>query len=108
MSTANPVAQCSARSAGVNRSSSSSSGASSCMCLDRLVIAAVRLPDPGVDVVAPLFPVAGVELVDDLDPLEPLEGLVAVHGGHVETNRSTVLAADRPSLHLVRREDVVA
>src|SRR5918996_365840 len=105
-STTTAVAQWSARSAAVNRASSPSSDAAT--GLDRFVVAAVGPPDPGVDVVAPLLPVAGIELARHLDPLQPLERLVAVHGGDVEPDRAAVRTGDGLAQHLVGHEHVVA
>src|SRR5690242_21682524 len=40
-----------------------------------LIVAPVRVADPGVHVVAEVLPVAGLDVVDQLDAAEPLAGL---------------------------------
>src|SRR4051812_22933765 len=56
------------------------------LLVDGGIVTAVRATDPGVDVVAALFPVAGGWVVDDLDGPEPLARLVPVHGRHVQAH----------------------
>src|SRR4051794_12591909 len=70
------------------------------------IVASVRAPDPGVDVVAALFPVASGWVVDDLDGTEPLARLVPVHGCHVEAHGAPVGVGDGMVLHRVRHQDV--
>src|SRR5512132_274755 len=72
----------------------------------RMYSVAVGAPNPGVDVVAVLLPVAGRELRDELDPREPLHVLVAVHLGDHEPDRRAVGARERSPVHVVGEHDV--
>src|SRR5260221_212226 len=105
MTTANKVAfaQCTQRSTGANRSSrDGASGRGS-------VVSAIRLPDPRVDVVAPVLPVALVRLAGGARAaVQPLARLVAVHRRDVEPDRPAVVAADAVALHVVRDHHVGA
>src|SRR5579864_9409618 len=76
--------------------------------IDGGVAAAVGGSDPGVDVVALLFPVAGFDPVDDPDGAQPLGRLVAVHGGDIQANGSAVLVAHGSVFEPVGHDDVVA
>src|SRR4249919_3494327 len=67
---------------------------------------AVGAPNPGVDVVAVLLPVAGRELRDELDLREPLHVLVAVHLGDHEPYRGPVSAGEERTVHVVGEHDV--
>src|SRR4051812_2253125 len=99
ISTRNSAAltQCRTRSALSKRASR---GAWLRLASDGLVVAAIRLPDPCVHVVAALLPVAGRRLaVRDPDAVEPLARLVAVHGCHVEAHGPAVLGRHRLALH---------
>src|SRR5947209_19283996 len=87
------LTQCSARSARSNRTTKTRS--------DGSVVTAVRLSDPRVDVIAPVFPVARTRLRDDGDLLQPLARLVAVHGRHVEASGASVDRREGLSFHLV-------
>src|SRR6478736_5110968 len=93
-------AQWTARSARPNRGSPRAASARG------VVVAAIALAHPTVDVVAVLLPVARLELVHDFDVVEPLERLVAVHRRDVEANGTAVLARHRAALHGVRHDHV--
>src|SRR6266480_5530904 len=78
------LTQCNARSAASKRSSRPPSARG-------LVVATIRLPDPTVDVVAAILPVALSRLAGrDADGVEPLARLVAVHGSDVHPHRTAV------------------
>ena len=63
-------------------------------------------PDPAVDVVAVLLPVAGDDAGGDLDAVEPLERLVAVHRSDVEAHGPAVVTGHRGAEHLVGDDHV--
>src|SRR5436190_4963814 len=67
---------------------------------------AVGAPNPGVDVVAVLLPVAWHELWDELDLREPLDVLVAVHLGDHQPYRRAVSPRERSAVHVVGEHDV--
>src|SRR5438067_13745440 len=102
------------RSAPSNRSTVASSGwadepgasGASGASGDGGIAPAVRPADPGVDVVAPVLPVARLDLVGHGDAAQPLAGLVAVHRGDVQADGSTVGLRERLVGHRVGDEDV--
>src|SRR5438270_11846434 len=90
MTTRNKVAltQCRARSATSKRTSRARSARGR-------VVAAIRFPDPAVDVVAAVLPVALLRLAGgDVDGVEPLARLVAVHRCHVHAHGPAVSIRD--------------
>src|SRR4051795_1320522 len=97
-----PVVRCTQRVDRPNRTTVSDGAcvAVALVSAGALIVAAVRLADPGVDVVAQVLPVTGLDPVDDLDAAEPLAGLVPVHRGGVEPDGTAVLVGDRLVVHL--------
>src|SRR5262245_35058237 len=73
-----------------------------------VVVTVVGAPDPAVDVVPAVLPVAGHDLVARVDAIEPLDRLVAVHGRHVEPDGTAVRVRQLLSLQLVGDQHVVA
>src|SRR3954453_6297419 len=109
------LAQCTARSTTSNRTSRVAAGTLAgapdvrrSPVSDGTVVTAVGLPDPPVDVVAEVLPIAWNDLGRDLNAVGPLARLVAVHGGHVHAHRAAVGVGDRLVLHGVGDHDVVA
>src|SRR5512132_1755651 len=94
------VVQCAARS---TRSKRGITLASRCV-----VVPVVRSPDPRVDVVAAILPVAGDDLIRHLDPVEPLDRLVPVHRRDVEPHWTAVGVRQLVAFELVRHEHVIA
>ena len=59
-----------------------------------------RAADPGVGVVAVLFPVAGNHVCAYVDAGHPLDALVSVHLRHHDPGRCAVWPGERPAVHL--------
>src|SRR5664279_2201625 len=97
------LTQCAMRSVVSNRWIGVSGGSASppAPASGGVVVAAIRPPDPSIDVVAVALPVAGLDPVGELDGVQPLAGLVAVHRRDVQADGTAVLRGDVAALHLV-------